>query len=648
MEPQSRVVIENVRPNIEDGRYYAKGVIGDDFLVSADIFADGHDVLNAHLLYKQHGKKQWKEVPFSPTMNDGWEAVFKLDAHDYFDYKVEAWIDHALTWHHGLIKKIKADVDVSVELKDGLEYLDFLSKKKPGQKQSALLKNCISAIKSDDVDKAKELLQSEDIELLMRKYPEKKFKSTFDHGLQVYADRERAAFSTWYEFFPRSTSDKEGVHGTFKDCEKRLQRVADMGFDVLYFPPIHPIGYLNRKGKNNTTEAKPGDVGSPWAIGSKEGGHIDIHPDLGTLEDFKSLVKKAEKLGIEVAMDFALQAAPDHPYVKEHPSWFKWRSDGTVQYAENPPKKYQDILPIYFETEDHEALWEELIGLVKYWVDQGIRIFRVDNPHTKPFHFWQKLIADIKVYNKDILFLSEAFSRPRIMEGLAKAGFTQSYSYYAWRHSKHDFIEYLTELTKTERKDYMRANFWPNTPDINPFELQGASDTKHLIRYFMAFTMSSNAGIYGPTFEFMHSDALPGREEYLDSEKFQLRHYDWEHTNRLTAHISIINRIRKENKALQRTNNIEFCQIDNDAIIAYFKSHEETGNYILCVINLDEYNTQGGHVQVPLHQMGIGHEEQYLVHDLVTDSTYYWQGEWNFIELRPPAMPYHLFRIRKA
>jgi starch synthase (maltosyl-transferring) len=647
MQPQSRVIIENVRPNLENGRYYSKGIFNDPFTVTADIFADGHDVLNAHLLYKQASKKKWREVPFKALGNDAWEATFVLDARDYFDYKVEAWVDHALTWHYGLTKKVKAEVDVKVELKDGLTYLNNLLNQKLSKDQKAFVKNCISLIESENFGEASKELVEGPIDDIFRAFPEKNFKSEFDAGLQVYADREKAAFSTWYEFFPRSSSPTLDRQGTFKDCENILPYVQELGFDTLYFPPIHPIGFLNRKGKNNTTTALPGDVGSPWAIGAPDGGHKDILPELGTLEDFKSLVQKAKDLGIEIAMDFALQATPEHPYIKEHPSWFKWRSDGTIQYAENPPKKYQDINPIHFETEDHKAMWQEFIGIAKYWVDQGIKVFRVDNPHTKPFHFWKELIFQVKKYDNDVIFLSEAFSRPRIMEGLAKAGFTQSYSYFTWRNTKHEFIEYLTELTKTERKNYMRANFWPNTPDINPYHLQGASDTKHLIRLFLASTLSSNYGMYGPVFEQMFSDAIPGKEEYLNSEKFEQKVYDWTKRNRITAHISLINKIRKENKALQRTNNIHFCQIENDQILAYLKKDEQSENYLLCVVSLDEHNTQSGWVQLPLKELGIGNEEQFNVHDLISDDSYIWKGEWNFVQLHLPAIPYHLFKIKK-
>ena len=647
MQAQSRVVIENVRPNLENGRYYSKGVFNDSFTVTADIFADGHDVLNAHLLYKQASKKKWREVPFKELGNDAWEATFVLDARDYFGYKVEAWVDHALSWHYGLTKKVKAEVDVKVELKDGLHYLNNLLHQKLSKDQQAFVKNCISLIESENFAEASNELVEGPIEEIFRAFPEKNFKSEFDAGLQVYADREKAAFSTWYEFFPRSSSPTQKRQGTFKDCENILPYVQELGFDTLYFPPIHPIGFLNRKGKNNTTTALPGDVGSPWAIGALDGGHKDILPELGTLEDFKSLVQKAKDLGIEIAMDFALQATPEHSYIKEHPSWFKWRSDGTIQYAENPPKKYQDINPIHFETEDHKAMWQEFIGIAKYWVKQGIKVFRVDNPHTKPFHFWKEFIYQVKKFDNDVIFLSEAFSRPRIMEGLAKAGFTQSYSYFTWRNTKHEFIEYLNELTTTERKNYMRANFWPNTPDINPYHLQGASDTKHLIRLFLASTLSSNYGIYGPVFEQMFSDAIPGKEEYLNSEKFEQKVYDWTKRNRITAHIALINKIRKENKSLQRTDNIHFCQIENDQILAYLKKDEQSENYLLCVVSLDENNTQSGWVQLPLNELGIGNEEQFNVQDLISDDSYIWKGEWNFVQLHLPAIPYHLFKIKR-
>lgn len=486
---------------------------------------------------------------------------------------------------------------------------------------------------------------SDKLHELFVKYPDKILANS-SRELQVYVDRLKARFSTWYEFFPRSASQKEGVHGTFKDCERLLPRVAEMGFDTLYFPPVHPIGEVNRKGKNNTTEASKDDVGSTWGIGSKKGGHKDIHPQLGTLKDFKAVVKKAKDFGIEVAMDYALQAAPDHPWVTEHPSWFKWRPDGTVQYAENPPKKYQDILPIYFESEDYKNLWNECLDILFYWIDCGINVFRVDNPHTKPYYFWNWIITEVKKKHPDVLFLAEAFTKPKVMQQLGKQGYTQSYTYFTWRNSKHELMEYITELTTTDQREYMRPNFWPNTPDINPYHLQGANESKFIQRYALAATMSSNIGIYGPVFEQMISDALPGREEYLNSEKFQICHYDWTVENKLTTLISRINKIRHENEALQQTNNIKFCHIENNNLMAYYKWNDDRSNEILIIVSLDPYYSQQGTVQLPLQDLGVDQGNQVQVQDLITGSGYNWYDEWNFIELHP-TLPFHIFKINK-
>ena len=480
---------------------------------------------------------------------------------------------------------------------------------------------------------------------IFKKYP-KKFLANTSKEYGVYVDRKKALFSTWYEFFPRSSSKQPGKHGTFKECIPLLGRVAEMGFDTLYFPPIHPIGEVNRKGKNNTTTTEKGDVGSCWGIGSKFGGHKDIHPELGTLEDFKELIGKAKELDIEIAMDYALQAAPDHPWVKDHPSWFKWRPDGTVQYAENPPKKYQDILPIYFESEDFKALWQECLDILYFWIDCGINIFRVDNPHTKPFYFWNWIIDEVKKKHPDIIFLAEAFTRPKIMQQLAKQGYTQSYTYFTWRDNKHELINYVEELTKTEQSEYMRPNFWPNTPDINPFHLQGANEPKHIQRYVLAATLSSNLGIYGPVFEQMKSDALPGKEEYLNSEKFQIQHYDWTAENWLIKLISGINKARKEHEALQQTNNIRFCHIDNDQLIAFYKWNDDKTSEVFVVISLDHHTAQRGTVQLPIQEMGVGHDHQLKIRDVVPDIEYTWNGEWNFVELHP-NMPFHIFEIIK-
>ena len=425
-----------------------------------------------------------------------------------------------------------------------------------------------------------------------------------------------------------------------------LPRVAEMGFDTLYFPPIHPIGEVNRKGKNNTTVAQEGDVGSTWGIGSSFGGHKDIHPQLGSLEDFKNLIAKANELGIEIAMDYALQAAPDHPWVKAHPSWFKWRPDGTVQYAENPPKKYQDILPIYWETEDYKNLWQECLDTLLYWIDCGIRVFRVDNPHTKPYYFWNWVISEVKKQHPDILFLAEAFTKPKIMQQLAKQGYTQSYTYFTWRESKHELMEYVNELTKTNQREYMRPNFWPNTPDINPFHLQGAPEARYLQRYALAATLSSNIGIYGPVFEQMISTPLPGREEYYMSEKFQLCHYDWFKENKVTALITKINHIRKEQESYQQTNNIQFLETGNDHLIAFYKWNDAKTNETLTIISLDAYHSQAGSVQLPMQDLKLNHGQKIEVEDLVTKNCYNWYNEWNYIELHP-SLPFHIFKIHK-
>jgi starch synthase (maltosyl-transferring) len=481
---------------------------------------------------------------------------------------------------------------------------------------------------------------------LFVQHPSKKFSFTYDNNLRVYVDREKARFSTWYEFFPRSASSEKGKHGTFKDCERLIPRVAEMGFDTLYFPPIHPIGEVNRKGKNNATVAESGDVGSPWGIGSRLGGHKDIHPELGSLEDFKSLVQTAKNHGVEIALDFALQCAPDHPYVKSNPQWFKWRPDGSVQYAENPPKKYQDILPIYFETEDWKNLWDELVSIAIYWVDLGIEVFRVDNPHTKPYRFWEHLIATVKKHNPNVLFLAEAFTRPRVMHELAKVGFTQSYTYFTWRNFKHELVEYMNELSKGPGKEYFRPNFWPNTPDINPYPLQGGNETIHMIRFFLAATLSSNYGMYGPVYEYMVHAAMPGKEEYLDSEKYEFKHWDWEVKNKMTYLITNINRIRRENPAFQFTDNIHICNVENDKLLVFYKETEDKSNQILCAVNLDPYSRQSGWVKTPLDLIGVREGQPMVMQDLLTGNSYTWAQEWNFVEL-DPGFPFHLFKITK-
>jgi starch synthase (maltosyl-transferring) len=482
---------------------------------------------------------------------------------------------------------------------------------------------------------------------LMNKYSGSSSATIYDKKLIVSVNRKKAVFSAWYEMFPRSCSPEPGRHGTFRDCEAILPEISRMGFDVLYLPPIHPVGNTKRKGKNNSPLAKEGDVGSPWAIGSEEGGHKAVHPSLGTLNDFQRLIEKAKNHGMEIAMDIAFQCSPDHPYVKEHPEWFKWRPDGTVQFAENPPKKYEDIIPINFETEQWPELWDELKSIFLFWIEKGVRIFRVDNPHTKPFPFWEWVIGEIQKDYPDVIFLSEAFTRPKVMYRLAKLGFTQSYTYFTWRNTKWEFTEYMKELVRTDVREYMRPNFWTNTPDILPEHLQYGGRPAYLMRLVLASTLTSNYGIYGPAFELYVQDAIEGEEEYLNSEKYEVKSWDRDREGNLKDFIARINNIRKGNPALQDTWNVIFFDTENDYLMCYGKITEDLSNIIIVVVNLDPYHTQSGWVHIPVGELGVSSNQPYLVHDLLSDSKYIWHGEKNFIELNPHVSPAHIFRVRK-
>jgi len=646
MQNQTRIVIENVNPQLDSGAFFIKRIIGQKVIVTANVFSDGHDVIASSVKYKHEKEKKWQEIRMQETGNDEWIAQFKVEKQGFYTYFVEGWVDYALNWQHGTERKINDNQHVKSELLEGAEYCQAILKE-VSKDEKAFLNNAIKAFQDEKkYNEAIAIALSKELHDIFYNHPTRTLANS-SIELKVYVDRKKALFSTWYEFFPRSSSEVKGKHGTFKDCEKLLPRVASMGFDTLYFPPIHPIGEVNRKGKNNATNAQPGDVGSPWGIGSKHGGHKSTHPELGTLEDFKSLVKKAKELGIEVAMDYALQAAPDHPYVKDFPQWFKWRPDGTVQYAENPPKKYQDIQPIYFESGDWKNLWKELLDVALFWVEEcDIKVFRVDNPHTKPFYFWGWLIAEVKKKHPDVLFLAEAFTRPKIMNELAKQGFTQSYTYYTWRNSKAELIEYLEELTKSEQKEYFRPNFWPNTPDILPYALQSGMESVYLHKYFLAATLSSSVGLYGPVYEYMISDAMPGKEEYLNSEKYEVYHWDWTIQNKLVTVISRLNRIRHEQPSLQQTNNIEFCATDNDQVIAYYKYDDDKLDETLMICNIDPYYPKQAWVQLPLKSLKVQAGQPIKVVDLVTGNSYIWDKEWNFVELHP-SLPFHLFKIIK-
>lgn len=644
MQNQTRIVIENVMPQLYGGINPIKRIVNQNVDVKADVFSDGHDVIECCVKFKHENDKKWQEVRMNPSVNDEWHASFKVEKQGFYSYFVEGWVDYALNWQHGTERKIQDNQYVKSELLEGAEYVRAILDLADTNEKEYLNTLAYYFTTEHEYENAIREATSSYLHQIFKKYPIRLLVNN-SLELQVYVDRKKALFSTWYEFFPRSASAEEGKHGTFKDCERLLPRVASMGFDILYFPPIHPIGEVNRKGKNNATNAEPGDVGSPWGIGSKYGGHKSTHPELGTIEDFKSLVQKAKELGIEVAMDYALQAAPDHPYVKDFPQWFKWRPDGTVQYAENPPKKYQDIQPIYFESSDWKNLWKELLDVALFWIEEcDVKIYRVDNPHTKPFYFWGWLISEIKKKHPDVLFLAEAFTRPKIMNELAKQGFTQSYTYFTWRNSKKELTEYVEELTQSEQKEFYRPNFWPNTPDINPFALQNGNESIHLQKYFLAATLSSSVGIYGPVFEYQVSTPMgPGKEEYLNSEKYEYFKWDWEKQNKITTLISRINTIRKDHSSLQQTNNIEFCITNNDLIMAYYKFDDDKQDQTLMIASLDSNYTAQSMVLLPQE---LRNNLPVKITDLITGNSYIWESEWNFVELSAD-LPFHLFKVER-
>ena len=642
---RNRVIIENVYPEIDCGQYPIKRIVGEKVVVEADIFADGHDSVSAALLYKKKGERKWIETPMDFLVNDRWKGEFLIEDLANYVYCIEGWVDHFKTWLGDIKKKYDAQQDISVDLLIGAKEVEQAMSKAKGGDRKKLKEYYDIVSNSEDPDTAVALVNEPEFVNLVYRYPDRSLSSRYEKELSVQVDRKKALFSSWYERFPRSCAPEPGKHGTFKDLEALLPEISRLGFDVLYLPPIHPIGKINRKGKNNSVVCKPDDPGSPWAIGSDEGGHKSIHPELGTMDDFLNLVKKTQEHGMEIALDLAYQCTPDHPYVKEHPEWFKKRPDGTIQYAENPPKKYQDIYPINFETEQWKELWEELKSIVDFWIEKGVTIFRVDNPHTKAFAFWEWMIGDMRDKYPDAIFLSEAFTRPKIMYKLAKIGFNQSYTYFTWRNTKQEFTEYLTELTKSEAREYFRPNFWPNTPDILPQHLQFDGRQEFIKRLALAATLSSSYGIYGPAFELCVQEANPGKEEYYNSEKYEIKHWDWDAPGNLKAFITRVNAIRKENPALQFTNNLDFCEIENDLILSYVKTTEDLSNIILVVVNMDPHHTQSGWVYVPLEKLGIDAGEPFMVHDLIGDAKYIWKGATNYVELNPHVLPVHIFRV---
>lgn len=654
-EGRCRAVIEGVTPQVDGGRFPIKRVVGEHVVVEADVFTDGHDAVRCMLLHRfvsleAKGDAGWTETEMAALVNDRWSASFIVERLGRYEYTFVAWTDHFLTWRRELERRNDA-ADILIALQVGTGLLEAAAKRAPTADAVQLRQFINALLSAPDAAAGRTVALDPALGALAGRYADRRFETRYDRQLAVTVDPPLARFGAWYEFFPRSTTVQPGQpssarHGTFKDCEARLPYVADMGFDIVYFPPIHPIGRARRKGPNNALLAGPEDTGSPWAIGAAEGGHRAIHPELGTLDDFKRLLSKARELRLEVAIDIAFQCAPDHPYVEQHPEWFRVRPDGTVQYAENPPKKYQDIYPFDFETEAWQALYRELTDVVLYWAEQGVRVFRVDNPHTKPYSLWQQLIAAVKAKHPESIFLSEAFTRPKVMHRLAKLGFTQSYTYFTWRNTQYELREYFTELCTGPGREYFRPNVWPNTPDILPEYLQHGGRAAFMTRVALAATLAATYGIYGPAFELMeHKPREAGSEEYLDSEKYQLRQWDLQRDDSLAAFIKRLNRIRREHPALHTDWSLQFVPIDNEQLIAYAKTSEDLHDIVVVVVNLDPYHAHSGWVELPLAKWKVDAERAYRMDDLLGGGSYLWQGVRNFVRLDPQGVVAHVFAL---
>ncbi len=641
------VVIENLQPLVDGGRYPVKRIAGQDLAVEADIFRDGHDVVAAVLKWRMLGENRWQETPMTLVDNDRWRGVCTLYESATFEYTVEAWTDSFRGWQVEFSKKFESGIaDLTSEALEGAALVGAAAQRALDPTDTARLVELSQQISTVKSAKVNSIIHSGELEVLMATYSDRTDASQYAPYPRVIVDRSAARIGAWYEFFPRSAQGWGDRGSTFRDCLPRLDDAKAMGFDVIYFPPIHPIGHTNRKGRNNSITSDPGDPGVPWAIGSEAGGHKAVEPSLGTLEDFDWLMGEIRKRNLELALDFAINCSPDHPYVREHPEWFYKRPDGTIKYAENPPKKYEDIYPLNFRCENWRELWAEMVSIIIFWADRGVRIFRVDNPHTKPVAFWEYLIANVRAKYRDVLFLAEAFTRPKMMKALAKAGFTQSYTYFTWRNSKLELTEYGIELTQTKMSEYFCANFWTNTPDILPPILQDGGRPAFMTRVVLAATMSSVYGIYSG-YELCENAALPGREEYLDSEKYQLKERDWDAPGNIKDWITRLNQIRKENRALQLYDNLRFFEADNDSILFYGKMTAARDNIILVVVNLDPHRKQDSYVDVPIDEFGEMEGDTYQVHDLLSGARYIWRGRRNYVELDPEIQPAHIFRVRR-
>ncbi|PYJ25111.1 MAG: alpha-1,4-glucan--maltose-1-phosphate maltosyltransferase [Verrucomicrobia bacterium] len=640
-------VIENLQPLIDGGRYPVKRIAGEDLVVEADIFKDGHDVVAAVLKWRAVGKRSWRETAMVFVDNDRWRGVCALYDQGTHEYTVEAWTDMFRSWQREFTAKFEGGItSLRSEALEGAALVKAAAGRARDRSDATRLLEFSEQIASRANSQINAIAKSGELEVLMATYPDRSNGTEFIPVALVMVDRRAALFGAWYEFFPRSAEGRGDRSSTFRNCLPRIDDAKTMGFDVIYFPPIHPIGHTNRKGRNNSTVCEPRDPGVPWAIGSEAGGHKAVEPSLGTLADFDWLQKQVRRRGMEIALDFALNCSPDHPYVKEHPEWFYKRPDGTIKYAENPPKKYEDIYPLNFRCANWRALWAEIKSIVLFWAKRGVRIFRVDNPHTKPVAFWEYLIEGVRDKYPDVIFLSEAFTRPKMMKALAKAGFNQSYTYFTWRNSKRELVEYFTELTQTEMREYFRPNLWPNTPDILPFVLQEGGRPAFMIRVLLAATLSTLYGIYSG-YELCENEALPGREEYLDSEKYQFKKRDWNAPGNIKDWIARLNKIRRENRALQSYTNLRFYWAENDAILFYVKMTPARDNIILVVVNLDPHRKQHSFVDVPIDQFGQMERDVYQVQDLLSGLTYTWRGRRNYVELDPQIQPAHIFRVRR-
>jgi starch synthase (maltosyl-transferring) len=644
------IIIEAISPAVDLGRYPAKAVAGRPCVVEADIFRDGHEVLRAVVRWRRKGERRFSEAPLLPLVNDRWRGEFPVPDNARYEFTLEAWTDVYASWLEDLRKRVTVEESIRSEVIEGYTLLESFvdaAKGAPGK----TLRTAIAALQAwADNGKARSAaaLAIAEAPALLEAVAavQPRFGATaYEPFLELIVDRPRALVGAWYELFPRSQGTVPGRHATFAEAAKRLPDIRDLGFDVVYLPPIHPIGTTFRKGRNNALSAGPDDPGSPWAIGSKDGGHTAVDPRLGTLEDFDRFVAAAAGLGMEVALDFALQVSPDHPWVREHPEWFYHRPDGTIKYAENPPKKYQDVYPMNFDTEDWQTLWNEMLLVLQFWIGHGVKIFRVDNPHTKPLAFWEWLIDSVQKEHPEVIFLSEAFTRPKMMKALAKAGFTQSYTYFTWRNYKAELTEYLTELADPQRAAYFCPNFFTNTPDILHEVLQKGGRPAFKMRLVLAATLSPSYGIYSG-YELCENEAVPGTEEYLNSEKYEIKVRDWNAPGNLREYIARVNTIRRENAALQELTNLRFLPADNDQILFYAKSDAARDNVLLIAVNLDPHNAQFCTATVPPEVISDGSISGYEVHDLLTGARYQW-GTHNYIRLDPQVEPAHILRVER-